>query len=123
MRRRPVLLPFAGLACAALLAVSGSARMSAAAFSSNLTIAGNGVTVDRLSNHFEVTPGPPASGDVDSLDVDLGLVPAPATITGVFTVENVSAQTRTATLVLQTPAQVASIVFETSGTASVTLAP
>ncbi|MGH3094025.1 MAG: hypothetical protein ACRDOG_17090 [Gaiellaceae bacterium] len=123
MRRRRVLLPFAGIACAALLAVSGSARMSAAAFSSNLTIAGNGVTVDRLSNHFEVTPGPLASGDVDSLDVDLGLVASPGTITGVFTVENVSAQTRTATLVRQSPAQVASVVFEASGTASVTLAP
>ena len=97
--------------------------MSAAAFSSNLTIAGNGVTVDRLSNHFEVTPGPLASGDVDSLDVDLGLVAYPGSITGVFTVENVSAQTRTATLSLQSPAQVASIVFEASGTTSVTLAP
>ena len=50
MRGRRVLLPFAGIACAALLAVSGSARMSAAAFTSNLTITGNGVTVDRLSN-------------------------------------------------------------------------
>jgi hypothetical protein len=97
--------------------------MSAGAFSTNLTIAGNGVTVDRLSNHFEVTPGPLASGDVDSLDVDLGLVAYPGSITGVFTVENVSAQTRTATLSLQSPAQVASIVFEASGTASVTLAP
>ena len=123
MRRRRVLLPFAGIACAALLAVSGSARMSAAAFSSNLTIAGNGVTVDRLSNHFAVTPGPPASGDVDSLDVDLGLVAAPGTITDVFTVENVSTQPRTATLALLSPAQVASVVFEDSGTASVTLAP
>jgi large repetitive protein len=123
VRRRRVLLPFAGIACAALLAVSGSARMSAAAFTSNLTIAGNGVTVDRLSNHFEVIPGPPASGDVDSLDVDLGLVASPGSTTGVFTVENVSAQTRTATLSLQSPAQVASIVFEASGTASVTLAP
>ena len=123
MRRRRVLLPFAGIACAALLAVSGSARMSAAAFSSNLTIAGNGVTVDRLSNHFEVTPGPPASGDVDSLDVDFGLVASPGTITDVFTVENVSAQTRTATLSLQGPTQVASIVFDASGTASATLAP
>jgi hypothetical protein len=97
--------------------------MSAAAFTSNLTITGNGVTVDRLSNHFEVTPGPLASGDVDSLDVDLGLVASPGSITGVFTVENVSAQTRTATLSLQGPAQVASVVFEASGTASVTLAP
>jgi Bacterial Ig domain len=97
--------------------------MSAAAFTSNLTITGNGVTVDRLSNHFEVTPGPLASGDVDSLDVDLGLVASPGSITGVFTVKNVSAQTRTATLSLQSPAQVASVVFEASGTASVTLAP
>jgi large repetitive protein len=121
--RRRFLLPFAGIACAALLAVSGSARMSAAAFSSNLTIPGNGITVDRLSNHFEVIPGPQASGDVDSLDVDLGLVASPRTITDVVTVENVSAQTRTATLSLQGPAQVASVVFEASGTASVTLAP
>ena len=97
--------------------------MSAAAFSSNLTIAGNGVTVDRLSNHFEVAPGPSASGDVDSLDVDLGLVAAPGTITGVFTVENVSTQPRTATLTLLGPSQVASVVFEASGTASATLAP
>jgi hypothetical protein len=97
--------------------------MSAAAFSSNLKIAGNGVAVDQLSNHFAVTPGPLASGDVDSLDVDLGLVAYPGSITGVFTVENVSAQTRTATLSLQSPAQVASLVFEASGTTSVTLAP
>src|SRR5918992_1512387 len=103
VRGRRVLLPFAGIACAALLAVSGSARMSAAAFTSNLTITGNGVTVDRLSNHFEVTPGPLASGDVDSLDVDLGLVASPGAITGVFTVENVSAQTLAATLSLQSP--------------------
>ena len=123
MKRRRVLLPFAAIACAALLAAGGSTRMSAAAFSSNLTIVGSSVTVDRLANHFDVAPGALASGDVDSLDVDLGLVASPGTITDVFTVENVSGQTRTATLSFQSPAQVASVAFEASGTASVTLAP
>jgi hypothetical protein len=123
VRRRRLLLPLAGIACAALLAVGGSTRLSAATFSSNLTIAGSSVSVDRLANHFRVTPGPPATGDVDSLAVELGLVASPGTITGVFTVENVSAQTRTATLSLQGPSQVASVAFAASGTASVTLAP
>lgn len=123
MKSGRFLLPFLAIACAALLAMGGSTRLSAAAFSSSLTIAGSNVTVDQLSNHFAVTPGSAASGDVDSLDIDLGLVAAPGTVTDVFTVENVSSQSRTATLSLQGPAQAASVAFETSGTASVTLAP
>ncbi|MGH3032895.1 MAG: hypothetical protein ACRDNE_19430 [Gaiellaceae bacterium] len=82
MRRRRVLLPFAGIACAVLLAVSGSARMSAAAFSSNLTIAGNGVTVDRLSNHFEVTPGPLASATSTRSTSTSGSCPHPRRSSG-----------------------------------------
>ena len=42
---------------------------------------------------------------------------------GVFTVTNVSTQSRTATLALLGPSQVASATFASSGTASATLAP
>ncbi|MGH3032894.1 MAG: hypothetical protein ACRDNE_19425 [Gaiellaceae bacterium] len=50
-------------------------------------------------------------------------MPAPTTLIGLFTVENVSGQTRTATVSLQGPAQVDSVAFEASGKASATLAP
>jgi hypothetical protein len=111
------------VASAALLAAGGSTRMSAASFTADVTAAGNVLTADRLGNHFAVVPGPSASGDVDSLAVDLGLVTSPGAVGGVFTVTNVSAQSRTATLALLGPSQVASATFASSGTASATLPP
>ena len=111
------------VASAAVLAAGGTTRMSAASFTAEVTAAGNVLTADRLGNHLAVVPGPSASGDVDSLAVDLGLVASPGAVGGVFTVTNVSAESRTATLALLGPSQVASATFASSGTASATLAP
>jgi hypothetical protein len=117
-------LAIGALAVAAVILAFGAiARMSAAAFTTSLETDGNVVTVDRLSNHFSVTPGPDATGDVDGLAVDLGLVAEPGTVDHLFTVTNVSGATKTATLTLLGPNQVASATFATSGAASATLAP
>ena len=91
------------VALAAVLAVGGFTRMTSASFTDGLTTGGNSVTVDKLSNHFAVTPGSSATGNVDSLSINLGLVTSPQTITNVFTVRNVSSMTRTATLVVLGP--------------------
>ena len=111
------------VALAAVLAVGGFTRMTSASFTDGLTTGGNSVTVDKLSNHFAVTPGSSATGNVDSLSINLGLVTSPQTITNVFTVRNVSSMTRTATLVVLGPNQLGSATFAQSGSASVTLAP
>jgi hypothetical protein len=111
------------VASAAVLAAGGATRMSAASFTAEVTAAGNILTADGLRNHFAVDPGPNASGDVDSLAVDLGLVASPGPVGNVFTVTNVGAQSRTATLAVLGPSQVASATFASSGTASATLAP
>lgn len=110
------------VASAALLAAGGLARMSAASYTASLTTGGNAVTADMLSNHFSVAPGPDASGNVHALAIDLGVVASPGTITGVFTVTNVSGATRTATLAVD-GSQLASAIFAQSGSASATLAP
>ena len=110
------------VALAAVLAVGGFTRMTSASFTDGLTTGGNSVTVDKLSNHFAVTPGSSATGNVDSLSINLGLVTSPQTITNVFTVQNVSSTTRTATLVVLGPNQLGSATFAQSGSASVTLA-
>jgi hypothetical protein len=117
------LLGSAILASAAVLAAGGATHMSSASFTADVTAAGNVLTADRLGNHLAVTPGSKASGDVDSLDIDLGLVGSPGPVGNVFTVTNVGAQSRTATLALLGPSQVASATFASSGTASATLAP
>ena len=122
MRSR-TLLACAIVALAAVLAVGGFTRMTSASFTDGLTTGGNSVTVDKLSNHFAVTPGSSATGNVDSLSISLGLVTSPQTITNVFTVRNVSSMTRTATLVVLGPNQLGSATFAQSGSASVTLAP
>ena len=115
-------LPLAALAVAVVvLAVGAATRMSAASFTASLEAGGNAVTADQLANHFAVTPGPDASGGVDDLAVDLGLVDAPQTVTGVFTVRNAGTSTKTATLSFVGP-QVAAATFAASGTASATLA-
>lgn len=122
MRSRALLIGSI-VALAAVLAVGGLTRMSSASFTAGLTTGGNSVTVDKLSNHFAVTPGASATGNVDSLAVNLGFVSTPQTIANVFTVRNVSSVTRTATLVVLGPAQLGSASFAQSGSASVTLAP
>jgi hypothetical protein len=122
MKRLPS-VPLAILACSALLAAGGATRMSAAAYTSSLSVGGSGVTVDRLSNYFQVTPGSQASGDVDTLSIALGTVSSPRTVDSVFTVTNVSGQTQTATLALQGPPQVSALLFAASGTGSVSLTP
>jgi len=111
------------VASGAVLAVGGATRMSAAAFTADVVAAGNVVTADRLGNHFAVVPGSSAQGDVDSLAIDLGLVASPGAVGNVFTVTNLSVQSRTATLALLGPSQVASATFASSGTASATLGP
>jgi hypothetical protein len=106
-----------------VLAVGGLTSMTSASFTADLTTGGNSVTVDRLSNHLAVTPGSSATGAVDSLSIDLGLVASPQTVDNVFTVRNVSSAPRTATLVVLGPGQLSSATFVQSGSSSVTLAP
>lgn len=118
--RRLTLIALA--AAVAVLAFAAATRMTAASFTASLATGGNTVTADRLSNHFSVTPGPDATGGVDGLAVDLGLLDRPQTVTGVFTVTNVGAAAATATLAFVGP-QVAVPAFASSGTASATLAP
>jgi hypothetical protein len=111
------------VALAAVLAVGGLTRLTSASFTDGLTTGGNSFTVDELSNHFAVTPGSNATGNVDSLSVDLGFVASPQTVSNVFTVRNVSSVSRTATLVVLGPGQLSSATFAQSGSSSVTLAP
>ena len=91
----------------------------------------NGVTVDTLANYFSVSPGtavqvgtsnPVASGNVDALTLDFGMVPSARTFANVFQITNVSGATRTATLTVSSVPQIASAVFASSGSGSVTLA-
>lgn len=91
----------------------------------------NGVTVDTLANYFSVSPGtavqvgtsnPVASGNVDALTLDFGTVPSARTFANVFQITNVSGATRTATLTVSSVPQIASAVFASSGSGSVTLA-
>ena len=115
-------LALIALAAAVAVVAAGTAtRMTAASFTASLDTGGNAVTADQLSNHFSVTPGPDAVGDVDELAVDLGLVDEPQTVSGVFTVRNVSSTAKTASLSFVGP-QVATATFATSGSASATLA-
>jgi Bacterial Ig domain len=121
--RTGTLLVCSIVALAAVLAVGGFTRMTSASFTDGLTTGGNSVTVDQLSNHFAVTPGSSATGNVDSLSINLGFVASPQTVTNVFVVRNVSSVTRTAALVVLGPGQLGSATFAQSGSASVTLAP
>ena len=76
MRTRSLLIASI-VALAAVLAVGGLTRMTSASFTDGLTTGGNSFTVDKLSNHFTVTPGSKATGNVDSLSIDLGFVTRP----------------------------------------------
>jgi hypothetical protein len=117
-------------ACAALVVAGLVTRLTAAAFTANTAVA-NGVTVDKLANHFSVAPGTDvqpgtgvrvASGDVDTLALAFGTVPSARTFSSVFTITNVSGTAQTAALTLTGVPQIASALFAKSGTTSVTLA-
>lgn len=117
-------LAIGAVAVSVAVAAAGAAtRMSAASFTTSLATGGSAISADQLSNHFSVTPGADATGNVNSLAIDLGLVDAPQTVTDVFTVTNVSGSTRTAALTVLGPSQVAAAKFATSGAATATLAP
>ena len=92
-------------------------------------MAGNTVTVDKLGNYFQVIPGtavqagtsiPVSTGNVDTLALAFSLVPSARAFTSVFTIENITTQSRTAVPTLNGPAQVASAVFASTGTTSAT---
>jgi hypothetical protein len=118
-------------ACLSLALAGGFTQLSSAAFTGSLVTSSNGITADALHNYFSVSPGTDvqpgtsnavAAGNVDGLSIDLGTVPSARTFPGVFRITNVSGATRTATLSLSSISQVASAVFASSGSASVTLA-
>jgi len=120
------------LLCLGLALAAGSARFTSAAFTASTQVPANGVTVDQLSNHFSVAPAgalqagtttPVASGNVDALSLDFGLVPSARTFTNVFRVTNVGSESATATLSMSTIAQIVSIQFASSGSTSAILAP
>jgi hypothetical protein len=119
------------IACSSLAIAGLCASFTSAAFTSATAVGGSGVTVDKLSNYFSVTPGsavqpgtstPVASGNVDALSLDFGTVPSARTFTNVFVITNVSGATRTATLTISSVPQIGSAVFASSGGTSVTLA-
>lgn len=100
-------------------------RGSTAAFTAATTVGANTFTVDRLATYFSVTPGTDAvaTGGVDTLAVDLGLVAAARTFSQVFTVTNVSGAPQSATLFVTGVPQVGAATFTSSSSAGVTLAP
>jgi hypothetical protein len=119
----------AAAALAAFLVCGALTRGTAAAFTSSLTASGS-VTVDRLGNYFQVTPGadvrpgtstPVAAGDVDTLALTFGTVPSARTFANVFTVRNLTAQPQTAVLTLAGPSQLGSAVFTSTGTGTDTI--
>ena len=127
---RRLILPV--LVAVLVFVAGGSTRMSSAAFTATTSVPGNTITADRLSNYFLVTPGsavkpgtstPIASGDVDTLTLDFGTAPSTLTFTNVFTVQNVTGQSQTATLTSLGITQIASVFFASSGSSSAALAP
>ena len=115
------------LLCLGLALAAGSARFTAAAFTASTTVPSNALGVDQLSNHFSGavqagTSTPVASGNVDGLSLDFGLVPSARTFTNVFRVTNVGSSSATAVLTPSLPAQITSVVFASSGSTSATLA-
>jgi hypothetical protein len=111
----------AALACASALAAA-HAPGTDAAFRSTVLVGANTITADRLGNYFRVTPGDAATGDVDTLSVELGVVRA-RSVERVFTVTNVAATPVEATLTLSGLPQIASAAFRSSGSSSARLAP
>jgi hypothetical protein len=118
-------------ACLSLAVAGFFTQLSSAAFTGSVAATSNGITVDALRNYFSVAPGTDvrpgtstavAAGNVDGLSIDLGTVPSARTFPNVFRITNVSSATRTATLNLSSVPQVASAVFASSLSTSVTLA-
>jgi len=111
------------IACLGLAIAGFCARLSAAAFTGSTSIASNSVTVDKLANYFSLTPlnGTVASGGVDTLALDFGIVASARTFTSVFRVTNVSGASRTAVLSLSNVPQISAVAFSGGGT-SVNLA-
>jgi hypothetical protein len=127
---RRLVLPV--LVAVLVVVAGGSTRMSSAAFTATTSVPSNTITADRLSNYFLVTPGsavkpgtstPVASGDVDTLTLDFGTPPSTLTFTNVFTVQNVTGQSQTATITSLGITQIASVFFASSGSSSAALAP
>jgi hypothetical protein len=127
---RRLVLPV--LVAVLVVVAGGSTRMSSAAFTATTSVPNNTITADRLSNYFLVTPGsavkpgtstPVASGDVDTLTLDFGTPPSTLTFTNVFTVQNVTGQSQTATITSLGITQIASVFFASSGSSSAALAP
>ena len=110
-----------GVLLGGLLGVHGST----AAFTATTAVGANTFVADRLGNYFSVTPGADAvaTGDIDTLAVDFGLVPSARTFSNVFTVTNVSSASQSATLTLAGVAQVTAATFTVGGSAMITLAP
>ena len=98
-------------------------RGTSAAFTAKSSVDTNGVGVDALRKHVSVAPGALASGDADSLAIDLGLVAAPQTFASAFTVSNPTAEPQSITVSLSGVAQISSVVFASTGTTAATLAP
>jgi large repetitive protein len=118
-------------ACLSLAAAGLFTQLSSAAFTGSLAAPSNGITADALRNYFSVSPGTDvqpgtstvvASGNVDGLSIDLGTVPSARTFSNAFRITNVSSATHAATLNLSSVPQVASAVFASNQSASVTLA-
>jgi hypothetical protein len=127
---RRLVLPV--LVAVLVVVAGGSTRMSSAAFTATTSVPSNTITADRLSNYFLVTPGsavkpgtstPVASGDVDTLTLDFGTPPSTLTFTNVFSVQNVTGQSQTATITSLGITQIASVFFASSGSSSAALAP
>jgi hypothetical protein len=127
---RRLVLPV--LVAVLVVVAGGSTRMSSAAFTATTSVPSNTITADRLSNYFLVTPGsavkpgtstPVASGDIDTLTLDFGTAPSTLTFTNVFTVQNVTGQSQTATIASLGITQIASVFFASSGSSSAALAP
>lgn len=123
--------PLLALLCIGLALAAGSAHFTSAAFTASKAVPSNSLTVDQLSNHFSVaaagavqagTSTPVASGNVDALTLDFGLVPSARTFTNVFRVTNVGSSSATAVLTPSLPAQISSIAFASSGSTTATLA-
>jgi hypothetical protein len=102
---------------------AGHVRGTSAAFTASSSVGANGIGVDALRKHVSLAPGALATGDADSLSIDLGLVPSPQTVASAFTVSNPTTQAQSVTLALTGASQVSAVTFASSGTTAVALAP
>src|SRR5947207_7088886 len=112
--------PLLALLCIGLALAAGSARFTSAAFTASTAVPANSLVVDQLSSHFSAasagavqagTSTPIASGSVDALSLDFGLVPSARTFTNVFRVTNVGSSSATAVMTMSAIPQIVSIAF------------